>query len=793
MKTLKYAIRFLTRSKSYTLINLLGLAFSLACCIILMRYIHRELTVDTHCVDREQVYAIQKTIEGNHYLGDIGNQGQDSICIPESAIDMRTSIRILENDHIVYQDYRYTCHAIATDSSYFRLFPYQAAQGALSLSTPESALLTKNFADKLFGKENPIGKTIRYSNGKELVVKGILKEPSNKRSIQFDMILSNNLNGTWDRVPIEFFHFTTASEKQKAEQSGKYPRYINPHATQYDTRQFTFSVIPIKDIYWNQSLIKQTYPDMGVCGNRLYLHVLEAICVLILLAGIINFVNLYLAIMHKRSKIYMLRRVFGANGRALFNHIYTENALLIVAALFFAWLFIEVTQIPVGRLLDTQFVYTPFDAWISLGFLCLLPLSISLYAFWQCQRKLPIDSIRGIGVTNHRLGTRMVFLFTQYAITFLLVIVSLYFNKHLRFLLDTDPGIRTEDVIEAKLIYESNDYSTYNSEIIQERQKRIAHIENMLNQCPDIEVWTAVPWYVLGFDYLTNFSKGEGGGMYNMNQMLVTPEFFQIFEIPVLEGTIPKTHSNDRTNYLIANRTAMKTLGYTTCEGAALINEDMRRFMPQTQSTVISAVVEDYFDRHISEGIRPIVFNMTNYNNGDVYQIACQKGKTQSVVDYLKKVEKEVYGSEDFEYSLVSERIKKLYEEDKRIADIYATFAGIAILIICLGLFGISLFDIRQRYREIAIRKAHGAGMKDLYQLLFRKYLLVLGASFVVAVPLAYYLIHQYTADFVVKAPIGIGIFVIALLLVALISMGTLWWQIRKAANIDPATVMKSE
>ena len=170
-----------------------------------------------------------------------------------------------------------------------------------------------------------------------------------------------------------------------------------------------------------------------------------------------------------------------------------------------------------------------------------------------------------------------------------------------------------------------------------------------------------------------------------------------------------------------------------------------------------------------------------------------QKGKTQSVVDYLKKVEKEVYGSEDFEYSLVSERIKKLYEEDKRIADIYATFAGIAILIICLGLFGISLFDIRQRYREIAIRKAHGASMKDLYQLLFRKYLLVLGASFVVATPLAYHLIHQYTADFVVKAPIGVGIFVIALLLVALISIGTLWWQIRKAANIDPATVMKTE
>jgi ABC-type antimicrobial peptide transport system permease subunit len=153
----------------------------------------------------------------------------------------------------------------------------------------------------------------------------------------------------------------------------------------------------------------------------------------------------------------------------------------------------------------------------------------------------------------------------------------------------------------------------------------------------------------------------------------------------------------------------------------------------------------------------------------------------------------EFYGTETVEYTLLEDDVKALYKEDQKIASIYNIFALIAIAVSCLGLFGISLFDIRQRYREIAIRKAHGAGMKDLYQLLFKKYLAVLGASFVVAVPIAYSLIHQYTADFVVKAPIGIGIFVLALMLVAVISMGTLYWQIRKAANIDPATMMKSE
>ena len=163
------------------------------------------------------------------------------------------------------------------------------------------------------------------------------------------------------------------------------------------------------------------------------------------------------------------------------------------------------------------------------------------------------------------------------------------------------------------------------------------------------------------------------------------------------------------------------------------------------------------------------------------------------MLEYLRQAVMQVYNTDDFSYTWMEDKIASIYSEDRKIATTYSVFALIAIVVSCLGLFGISLFDIRQRYREIAIRKVNGAGMKDLYHLLFKKYLSVLGASFVVSVPLAYYLIHQYTADFVVKAPIGIGIFGISLALVAIISMGTLYWQIHKAANIDPAKIMKTE
>ena len=236
----------------------------------------------------------------------------------------------------------------------------------------------------------------------------------------------------------------------------------------------------------------------------------------------------------------------------------------------------------------------------------------------------------------------------------------------------------------------------------------------------------------------------------------------------------------------------MKALGYSSLEGASIIEESRYRRNNNVAFIPITAIAEDYYNGHLSAGVEPTIYEIGNFGRESTY-IAYPEGKLPDLLNYLKDMMQEFYGTETVEYTLLEDDVKALYKEDQKIASIYNIFALIAIAVSCLGLFGISLFDIRQRYREIAIRKAHGAGMKDLYQLLFKKYLAVLGASFVVAVPLAYYLIHQYTADFVVKAPIGIGIFVLALLLVAVISMGTLYWQIRKAANIDPATVMKTE
>ena len=207
----------------------------------------------------------------------------------------------------------------------------------------------------------------------------------------------------------------------------------------------------------------------------------------------------------------------------------------------------------------------------------------------------------------------------------------------------------------------------------------------------------------------------------------------------------------------------------------------------------VVAVVDNFYAGRVSEGIKPMAWVVRNGDGGERVQLAVKPDKVNELLDYLRDMEQEVYRTDEFTYTWLKDEVSALYENDRRIVTVYSVFALIAIVVSALGLLGISLFDIRQRYREIGIRKVNGARLRDLIPLLSRKYAVVLGLAFVVAVPVAYYIIYVYTADFVVKASVGVGIFLVALMVVIAVSFGTLWGQVRKAARVNPAEVMKSE
>ena len=789
MKTLKYAWRFLMRSKSYTIINLLGLAFSLACSIILMRYIHRELTVDTHCIDREHVYAICTNTEGNRGLSGLKQYNYDTISIDNRFVEAMTTYIPLEKDYVISGTNRIPARCLVTDSVFFQLFHYPIVQGKLSLTTPQSALLTEKYARKIFGNENPIGKVLRYSNGKDITVEGIVGEPECKTTINFDIILSSKLSQHWERMNTELYRFLPGTDINAINKTGSVPRYIND--PKYDTRTHTFSLISVKDIYWDGSLTDRE-PAMFLSGNHSHLIILSGVCLLLLLTGILNFINLYLVALLRRGKEYGLKKVFGVCGKTLFANIWIENTLLVLSALLVSWLIIEIMSAPTEYLFDIHFSYTAFDGWLSASILLLLPVITSIYPYIKYNYTSPILSIRSIGVQSHSKHFRMFFLGAQYIITFLLVVLSLYFNRQLGMLLNTEPGFRTKNIMNVNLVYESKDFSSYTYESMQQRRQRVMQLDNELNACPFIELYEPSNENILTPTFGTNYLNNKGEKVF-LNIHYATPAFFKLYDIKVIEGEIPDINKENRRTVFVVNKAALKALGYTSINGVGVIEENQKKANANASLQPIVAVVEDYFEGHLTSGIKPTIYPVGARFSGDLYQIAYTPGKKKEVIDFLRNLEYKVYGSEDFEYTFLEDDIKAMYTQDRQTATIYSIFAGMAIIISSLGLLGISLFDIRQRYREIAIRKVNGASAKDLYRLLFRKYITVLIIAFVIAIPLAYYLINTYTQDFAVRAPVSIDIFIISLLLVIIISLGTLAYQVQKAAHINPTQIMKTE
>ena len=789
MKTLKYAWRFLMRSKSYTIINLLGLACSLACSIILMRYIHRELTVDTHCIDREHVYAICTNTEGNRGLSGLKQYNYDTISIDNRFVEAMTTYIPLEKDYVISGTNRIPARCLVTDSVFFQLFHYPIVQGKLSLTTPQSALLTEKYARKIFGNENPIGKVLRYSNGKDITVEGIVGEPECKTTINFDIILSSKLSQHWERMNTELYRFLPGTDINAINKTGSVPRYIND--PKYDTRTHTFSLISVKDIYWDGSLTDRE-PAMFLSGNHSHLIILSGVCLLLLLTGILNFINLYLVALLRRGKEYGLKKVFGVCGKTLFANIWIENTLLVLSALLVSWLIIEIMSAPTEYLFDIHFSYTAFDGWLSASILLLLPVITSIYPYIKYNYTSPILSIRSIGAQSHSKHFRMFFLGAQYIITFLLVVLSLYFNRQLGMLLNTEPGFRTKNIMNVNLVYESKDFSSYTYESMQQRRQRVMQLDNELNACPFIELYEPSNENILTPTFGTNYLNNKGEKVF-LNIHYATPAFFKLYDIKVIEGEIPDINKEDRRTVFVVNKAALKALGYTSINGVGVIEENQKKANANASLQPIVAVVEDYFEGHLTSGIKPTIYPVGARFSGDLYQIAYTPGKKKEVIDFLRNLEYKVYGSEDFEYTFLEDDIKAMYTQDRQTATIYSIFAGMAIIISSLGLLGISLFDIRQRYREIAIRKVNGASAKDLYRLLFRKYITVLIIAFVIAIPLAYYLINTYTQDFAVRAPVSIDIFIISLLLVIIISLGTLAYQIQKAAYINPTQIMKTE
>ncbi|MBQ8888746.1 MAG: ABC transporter permease [Bacteroidaceae bacterium] len=319
------------------------MAFSLACCIILLRYIHRELTVDTHCVDREKVIIPLRNINNN--LSFSNTSLCDTAYIPESKIAGRSYINMRKEEPFRYNEEPYTLNTIFGDNRFLELFRFKALEGTLDLSAPDCAILSQACAQRMFGNESAIGKVLVYNDKKSVTVRGVIKQPLCKTSLNFDILLFNE----GESGSIEFLQVLPSVDLGAVNKVSNVLRRFKLQNGNYSPLLQSFEFVSLKELYFKKpNNITPTIRPFLTFGSTDYLGILFIVAVLLLFVGVMNFINLYMVYMMKRKKEYGIKKVYGLQRGPLFMQIWLEKFLLACWSLMLAWLIIEITQVPVS-------------------------------------------------------------------------------------------------------------------------------------------------------------------------------------------------------------------------------------------------------------------------------------------------------------------------------------------------------------------------------------------------------------------------------------------------------------
>ena len=778
------------------MINILGLALSLACTIVIFRYVHGEMTVDHFNSKLDRLFLT--TYESTDMLGNVIFLGLWNPNNEEAFVDLSEHPGLechakffrIEDGEMEVNGQLYNAGVLVANTNYLQVLDYPI-RGLQNFTRPEDAFVTEDFCKKIFGDENPVGKKIFYpSLQRELTIAGTIGKLKTKSTIEFDIILCDQLAQQWGKIHYSLILLHPGVDYREI--NARYNSFFDMSRWSYDIR---YQLYPLKNYYFNTN-----YGDSYRTNHNDYQYViiLAAIGTLILLIGIVNFINIFNVVVLRRGREFGMKKVFGAEGFRVFSQLYVENMILIALALLFALGLTEILNPFVKNILGfDQFPYMKFDLYMCTGLLLLLPAITTIFPFFRYNYSTPVTSIRQVSGSSSSGILHRVFLIFQHVIAIVLIVLSLFFIKQLYCMLNKDLGYQTQDIIQVPFLKSINPYYYALPD-----EKREAKWEQDVQTADEIrQQMDASPLFAYwvqnnapnNYRFTSNYSyKGETK---SISMFGVDEKWLKLFEIRLLDGRLFDNNVDVQSaGNLIVGESVLKLFGISDFREAELI--PIYRYTregdePPTPHRIIG-VVKDIYTSHLSQPQNPIGYLFSTGDRYDQIRAAILPGKRQEAIQFLKQLHEETVGGE-FTYTFLEDEVAETYKEDKRIATIYTIFTIIAILISALGLFSMSLFDVQQQRRSIAIRKVNGATAGEIVRMLLKRYLVLLAVAFVIAAPIAYIAIRQYIKDFTFQTAISWWLFAIAFVLTAAISLVTLIYQTRKAASQNPAEVVKTE
>ncbi len=783
---LTVALRNLKRNPGYSLINIVGLAVGVACCLLLSLYVRDELSFDRYHEHADDIYRVNLYEET--FGGELGLT--PTIVAPlflrefpevEAATRLDAHGGVVRVGEQVFDNNAF----YFADSTFFEVFTHPLLHGdpETALNRPNTVVLTETTARKYFGEENPVGQTIVRNNDQEFEVTGVMADVPLHSHYHFDFLASFASRTYWASTETwgsaNFFTYVRLGKGASATALTQKIDALVARLEAAGDEPRNLVLQPLTDIHLRTDVAY----DLDPTGDATSVYGFATVALLILLIACINYMNLATARSAQRAKEVGLRKALGAYKAQLVGQFYSESVLLTLAALVLA-VGLFALGLPwfnalSGKALTFSALLHPTLMLLLVALFVVVSLATGSYPAFYLSRFEPVRVLRGrIHAGRGTAWLRQGLVVLQFGISAVLIIGAFVVMNQLRFISDQHLGFDMEHLVVLPL----NDPilgEQYPAMVEMFKQSPSVIAAAAVNQIPGELGWTS------GFQ-AEGMSKEEE--LY-VKGMPVDAGIVDGLGLSVLAGSAFPEHppAPDSGAYqYILNEAMLNRLGWEAEDAIG------RRVAVDVNSGEVVGVVNNFHFRSLHETIEPLaIWYEPRWANHLIVRLA--PGNTRAAMTHLETVWGQFAAHRPFTYRFLDDVYNRLYRSEQQLGQVLSAFVVLALLVACLGLFGLASFTAEKRTREIGVRKVLGASIPSIIALLSKDFVKLVGIAFLVGLPVAYFLMQRWLDDYAYRIELGASVFVLAGVLALGIALMTVSYQALKAALADPVKSLRYE
>jgi putative ABC transport system permease protein len=784
---LRVAWRALLHSKTFSVLNIFGLALGLACSLLIILWVTDEVGTDKFHANISRLYMMyeKETIDGGGNAG-YWTPGLLAQELRRKIPEIQYASGIFEEDHANFEanDKKIKEDGIAADSDYFKMFSYALLQGTpgTALNTPTSIAISEKMARSFFGSaETAIGKTIRWDNRRDFTVTAVFADVPHNSSYKFEFIMNwmanldiNRWQQNWENNSPSTAVMLRPGANPAAVKAKLY-HFLDNHNHSFNAGfRLDLDMQPYGDLY-----LHSNFENGQPSGGRIrYVRLFSLVAIFILFIACINFMNLTTARSGRRAKEIGIRKVAGAVRGSLVRQFLIEAILLTAIASILA-IFLVTAVLPQFNQLTDKTIRIPYSSPLFyLGILSLILVTGTLAGSYPA---LFLSGLRPIRILKGSLkfsGSSVLFrkglVVFQFVLSIVLIIGTIVVARQINYLQTADLGYNRENLI----------YMPIEGDL----GRQFDVFRDQASKLPGVETICALQDRPvnIGRD-ITGSVKWSGKDPNSNTQFTVTAagyDFIKTMGLQLREGRdFSKEFPSDSSNYLI-NEEAAAIFKYKKPIGQPLDLWD-------TMGTIVG-VIKDFHLTSLHEPIRPLIVHLYKPTWGNAL-IRIDARHTKEILSGLSAITANLNPQFPFTYSFTDDAYRKLYDSDVIVSHLSDCFAALAIFISCMGLLGLAMFTAQQRTKEIGIRKVLGASFLSLLTLLSGEFVLLVLLALFIASPIAWWAMHAWLSDYAYPVHIRWWFFGLAGALAILIALLTVSFQAIRTASMNPVKTLRSE